>query len=179
MSNKSGAVAIGGVASALCLLFMFLTGVLPFATFALPAIAGMVLVAVVVENGYKVALCVYVSVSILSLFMVPDREAAMMFIGFFGYYAIIKGNLDKIKSRLLRISAKLAIFNTAVICSYAVIVFIFGLTEIIEADPVFGKYAFLILLIPANFVFAVYDIAVKRVAVAYIYWFRPKFLRKF
>ena len=179
MSYKSSAVAIGGVASALCLLFMFLTGVMPFATFALPAVAGMVLIAVVVENGYKVAFCVYVAVSLLSLVMVPDREAAMMFIGFFGYYVIIKGRLDKIKSRFVRISTKLVIFNTAVICSYLIIIFVFGLTELLEADPILGKYAFLILLIPANLVFAVYDLAVKRVAIAYIYWFRPKFLRKF
>ena len=177
MSKKSSAVAIGGVASALCLLFMFLTGVIPFATFALPAIAGMVLISVVVENGYKVAFCVYASVSLLSLIIVPDREAAMMFIGFFGYYTIIKGKLDKIKSRFVRLVSKFSIFNVAVICVYAIIIYFFGLTELL--DESLGKYTLLVLLALGNIVFVVYDFALKRMAIAYIYWFRPKFLRKF
>ena len=38
--SKSKQIAAGGIASSLCLLTMFLTGVFPFATYALPAIAG-------------------------------------------------------------------------------------------------------------------------------------------
>ena len=38
---------MGGLASALCVLLMFLTGMVPFATYAMPAAAGTVLLAVV------------------------------------------------------------------------------------------------------------------------------------
>ena len=41
------------------------------------------------------ALIVYVAVSILSIFMTPDREAAIMFICFFGHYPIIKGIIER------------------------------------------------------------------------------------
>ncbi|MEG1994437.1 MAG: hypothetical protein RR048_05945 [Oscillospiraceae bacterium] len=179
MIKKSTTVAMGGVSSALCLLFMFLTGVFPFATFALPAIAGMILISVVVENGYKVATTVYFAVSILSVFIVPDREAAMMFVGFFGYYSILKGKIDKIKSKLLKIGVKFAVFNTAVIAVYTIIIKVLGMTDILEEMSTFGEYTLLIMLLMGNVVFVVYDIALSRVAVAYIYWFRPKFLRKF
>lgn len=179
MIKKSTTVAMGGVSSALCLLCMFLTGVFPFATFALPAIAGMILISVVVENGYKVATTVYAAVSILSVFIVPDREAAMMFIGFFGYYSIIKGKIDKLKFKLIKLIVKFAIFNTAVIVVYTIIIYFFGMTDIIEEIPAFGEYSLLVMLLMGNVVFVVYDIALTRVATAYIYWFRPKFLRKF
>ena len=83
--RKSTQVAVGGLSSALCLLLMFMTGMIPFATFALPSLAGILLIVVVVENGIQTATLVYAAVSILSLFMCPDKEAAMMFICFFGF----------------------------------------------------------------------------------------------
>ena len=43
MGKKSTQVALGGLAAALCTLLMFLTGMIPFATYALPAAAGIVL----------------------------------------------------------------------------------------------------------------------------------------
>lgn len=179
MNRKSTTVAIGGVSSALCLIMMFMTGVFPFATFALPAMAGMILISVVVENGYKVATTVYVAVSILSLFISPDKEAAMIFVGFFGYYPIIKGKIDKIKNKIIKIATKFAIFNTAVIVVYTILINFLGLTEMLEQLPLFGEYTILAMLCMGNIVFAVYDLALTRMAVAYIYWFRPKILRRF
>ena len=88
-ARKSTQVALGGMSSALCLLLMFMTGLIPFGTFALPAMAGIVLIVVVVEMGRSTAALVYGAVSLLSLFMCPDKEAAMMFIGFFGCYPVI------------------------------------------------------------------------------------------
>lgn len=74
MGKKSTQVALGGLAAALCTLLMFLTGMIPFATYALPAAAGIVLVAVVVENGASTAALVYGAASILALFVVPDGK---------------------------------------------------------------------------------------------------------
>ena len=42
---------MGGIASALCLLMMMLT-IIPIATYTMPALAGMVLIVVVIENGW-------------------------------------------------------------------------------------------------------------------------------
>lgn len=67
---------MGGIASALCLLLMILT-IIPIATYTMPALAGMVLIVVVIENGYSTAWMVYAAVGFLSLFICPDKEAAM------------------------------------------------------------------------------------------------------
>ena len=63
MIKKSTQVAMGGIASALCLLLMILT-IIPIATYTMPALAGMVLIVVVIENGYSTAWMVYAAVGL-------------------------------------------------------------------------------------------------------------------
>ena len=43
MQKKSQQVALGGIATALCIVLMFATGMIPFSYYALPALAGLVL----------------------------------------------------------------------------------------------------------------------------------------
>ncbi len=176
--KKSAQVALGGLASALCLLFMFMTGMIPFATYVLPAAAGVVLVAVVCENGNKTALLVYIAVSLLSIFIVPDREAAFMFIFFFGYYPIIKEKLDTIPFPPLRFIVKMVIFNVAIIAGYFFIIYALGIPDILTDFGDFGRYSVYVLLGLGNITFIVYDFALRNIFDLYRNWFRPKVLRK-
>ena len=179
MSRKSSSIALGGVFSALCLVLMFMTGLVPFATYMLPALAGAMLCAVVVENGSKVALMVYASVSILSLFIVPDREASMIFICFFGYYPILKEQLERLPARALEYAVKFALFNLAIVGGYLILSLITGIPLLSEEMfGEWGQYSAIGMLLAGNVVFALYDIAVTRYLSLYIRWFRPRFLRK-
>jgi hypothetical protein len=178
MQKKSAQIAVGGVFSALSLVLMFLTGLVPFATYALPMLAGAMLVAVVIENGRRTALTVYVSVSLLAFFIVPDREAALMFVGFFGYYPIVKAMLERLKTRILEAAVKQLLFNAAVVGSYLAAAYLLGMTELLEGMGDFGKYSLLILLAAGNVLFLIYDFALTKYITVYYSWFRPKFLRK-
>ena len=114
--KRSTKIALGGMITGLCIMLMFMTGLFPFATYALPALAGLILVAMVVEFGSTQALIVYVAVSILSIFMTPDREAAIMFICFFGHYPIIKVIIERrIPNRILEWVVKLLTFNACIV----------------------------------------------------------------
>lgn len=115
VNNKhtSYKVAVGGVVSALCLTLMFLTGVFPLLSMAIPIYAGALMIVVAREVSTSWAFAAYCAVSLLSLFLTPDKEASTLFIMFFGYYPIILPWLDKIKFKLLRICCKLAVFNGA------------------------------------------------------------------
>ena len=163
MQKKSGQVALGGIATGMCIALMFATGMIPFSYYALPALAGLVLIAVREENGLSTALIVF---------------AALLFIAFFGYYPILQETFAKIRPKALSWVVRLVIFNAAVVAAYWVIVNVFGITEILEEFGDFGKYSVLVLLAFANVFFVIYDGAVKNITLAYRNWFRPKILKK-
>ncbi|MEG0229976.1 MAG: hypothetical protein RR640_05165, partial [Oscillospiraceae bacterium] len=99
--KKTFKVTLGGIVSGLSLLAMLLTALIPVGTYALPAIAGVLLIVIVDEFDYKWGYLVYFAVSLLSFFITPDREAATLFIFFFGQYPITKALLEKIKNKVL------------------------------------------------------------------------------
>lgn len=168
---------MGGIASALCLLLMLLT-IIPIATYTMPALAGMVLIVVVIENGYSTAWMVYAAVGFLSMFICPDKEAAMLFVGFFGFYPILKGKLEKIRVRAGEYAVKFLIFNVAMIANYLVIIYLFGMQEVLEEVGPLGQYSALVLLALGNVVFFVYDLALSKIIMAYKYVLRKKIFRR-
>ncbi len=178
-NKKTYSTALGGMVAALAVVLMFFTGVFPFATYALPALAGLLMVVIVIDFDIKWALSVYAAVSILSLLITPDREAAIMFIAFFGYYPILKSVYEKIKSRIIEWVLKILTFNVAVVGAYYAIVNFFGMPDIMSEIEEMGKYGLWIFLGLANITFLIYDIAITKIITLYLNWFKPKILRKF
>ena len=175
--RKSTQVAIGGVASSLCLLMMFLTGLIPFSTYCFPAFAGIVLIAVAEENGPRTAVMVYVATSVLSLFIVPDREAVMLFIMLLGYYPTLKPYIERL-GRLGGAAVKAALFNGTVIAFYYVMLFVFGVPDLLEGWGDFGRFTVVVALGLVNFTLFTYDFLLTETLRIYRYWFRPKILHK-
>lgn len=177
--NRSSArVALGGISCGLCLLLLFLTGMVPFSEYAMPAMAGVVLIAMVVEFSGRTAAVAYLAIAFLSVFLVPSKEAAAFFIFFFGHYPILKFKLDQVKPKLLGYLVKFLVFNVSVVLAGLVTIHLFGLTELLEDFGSFGRYSVLVLLGLGNVFFIFYDYMVGTLIDAYIHWFRPKILRK-
>ena len=97
--NKSIRVAFCGIITALCTVLMFLTGLISIGTYALPAFAGILLIVVVIEMGTGWAWPVYIAVSVLSVLLSGDKEAALLFVLFFGYYPILKAVFEKMQKK--------------------------------------------------------------------------------
>lgn len=179
MRYKSSQVAIGGMASGLCLLLMFLTGIIPFSEYACPTFAGLVLIAVAEEMGRKTAFIVYGAVALLSILLTPSKEAAILFIFFFGYYPVVRVLLtERVKLLPVRLVLKLVLFNVMIVLGYLVVIHLFGLTEILDEFGSFGKYSALVLLLFGNVFFLVYDQMVGNLTEVYRDYFAPRFLRK-
>ncbi|MCD7810336.1 MAG: hypothetical protein LUD57_05440 [Ruminococcus sp.] len=157
MKDISYRVALGGIISALCLVTMFLAGVIPALYLVLPMIAGVLMMIIAVEVNKKWALLTYVAVGMLSMFITFDKEAALIFIMFFGHYPILRFYIERIKPALIRLLIKFAVFNVCIIAYFYVTVYIFGLVQMLEEMDEFGKYGTLIMLVFANFVFVLYD----------------------
>lgn len=171
MRKKTIKIAFCGVLAALSTTLLFLTGVIPVATIALPAIAGCFLIAVVAELGISYGFAVYAVVSVLSLLIVPDREAMLMFIVFFGYYPILYGVLSRIRHRVLRWVVKLAVFNSAMVLETLGAVFLLQIP--FEEFGSLGMWSIPLLLLLLNVVFVLYDLAMNGLIVYYIRRLHP------
>ena len=163
---RSFKAALGGIIAALSIVLMFSTGIVPTLTYAIPAICGALLMAVVIEISPAFAGVIYVAVSILSVLVVADKEAAIMYVAFFGYYPIIKSFIERKPGIIRSWIIKYFIFNVAVVTAYfaasKVLVITFADIEFL------GKFALPALLLAGNVVFAIYDIALTRLVTAYL-----------
>lgn len=163
--NKSMRVAFCGVITALAIVFMLLTGLIPIGTYALPALAGVLSVIIVIEMGARWAFPVYIAVSVISLLLAADKEAVVLFIAFFGYYPMLKAKMESLHKRLIEYLLKFAVFNAAMIVSFFITIYILRVPQ--ESFTVFGIYLPWVFLVVGNVVFIIYDYAVSGLAVAY------------
>ena len=94
-------VAFGGIIAAVDLVLLFLTGLFPMGTLALPALAGVLLLAVRIEVSAPWAAITYGMVAVLSFFLSPDKQAYALFTVFFGYYPVLKYTLERLHHNIL------------------------------------------------------------------------------
>ena len=171
--KTSAKVAFCGVISSLALVIM-LAAYFPYATFALPALAGLLLALIVLEVNFRWALVSYVVVALLCCFMC-EPNAVVLFVGFFGYYPVLKSKLERLKNRVLEWVVKLLILNAAMVICYFAATLLLGVSASDLGD--FGKYSLPVLGVLLNAVFAVYDIALTGVITADMHKLHPKLAR--
>lgn len=171
-------VALGGIISAFCLSGMFLTGVFPLLYLVLPMLSGLLLLIVVEEVGPHWAWLTYAAVGLLSLFVTFDKEAALIFIMFFGCYPIMTLYLNRIRPKWLGVLVKLAFFNACMVLYFHITVYVFGLTELMESFAEWGKYGGTILLVVLNPFFLMYDRSLTGLITLYRQRLKPRILGK-
>ena len=159
-------VSMGGVVAALCLVLMLLTSVIPFGTYAFPAFAGMLLVLLVYNLGFPYAVAVYIITAVLSFLLVADKEAALLFAIFLGYYPIVKGLIERFKSKVWQYVFKLLIFNASMIGSFYIGISLLSVPK--ESFNIFGVYLPWLFLVIGNAVFIIYDLCITRLVTIYL-----------
>ena len=171
--NQSKLVALGGICSALSVVLLLISSIIPLATYIAPMLAGIALVPLKEEMGTKSAFTAYIACSFLSILLVPEKECVMMFVFLLGWYPIVKEYVDKTKGRLLRILEKLAIFNVSIISGYFVLIKLFSMDYILEEFG--GMVLILTTLALGNVAFIVYDIALAVFRKVYYFKVRKMF----
>ena len=132
--------------AALALVVMCLGGLIPLATYVCPMFCAVLLTVVLKTAGTRVAWAWYGAVSILSMLLGPDKEAAAVFV-FLGYYPILKPWLDRRKFAFLW---KLALFNAAIFVMYTVLIHVLGLAAVAEEFEELGTVLTVVTLILGN-----------------------------
>ena len=144
--------------AALAVVIMCLGGIIPIATYICPMLCALLLAVVLKFTGRRIAWAWYAAVSLLSLLLGPDKEAAAVFV-FLGYYPIIKPWLDK---RKLSALWKLALFNGMILMLYALLIWLFKMEQVILEFQELGAVLTGVTLILGNVVLFMLDMLLGR-----------------
>ncbi len=158
-------VSLGGVVAALSLVLMFLTSIIPFGTYAFPTFAGILLVLIVINLGYGYAVAVYLVTAVLSFLLVTDKEAALCYAIFLGFYPIIKSVIERIRLRPVQYLIKLALFNLSMTAAFFIAIHLLSIPK--ESFNLFGVYLPWVFLLMGNVFFIFYDLCVTRLVTLY------------
>ena len=151
--NESKIIALGGMMAALAVVIMCMGGLIPVATFVCPMLCMLLMKVVLQRCGNRIAWAWYGAVSILSLLMGPDKEAAAVFL-FLGYYPIVKPWLDGKRGKW---ALKGLLFNGAILAMYWVLLHLIGMEGPMEDYEELGSAMTIVMLIMGNITFFLLD----------------------
>lgn len=151
--KKSLQISLAGIITALLVVLLYLGGLVWFLAYVMPVICGLIMIVSISSLGNKISVIVYICSSILSVFLLNDKECALLYALFFGYYPILKQKIDGINSSIIKWILKLLLFNFSVVIVEIICVYLLG----IPFDNSFGKLGIIILLLCANLVFVLYE----------------------
>ena len=152
-------IALGGLLAAVAMVIMCLGGMIPLSTYICPMLCAIIQFVVVQFCGRRIAWVWYAVVSILSLLMGPDKEAACVFL-MLGYYPIVKPFFDRSRLRWLW---KLLLFNGSITVLYMGLIRLLGLTEALAEAEELGKWGLVIMLLLGNVTFFLLDYVLNMV----------------
>ena len=172
--RKSWTMAYCGMTAALCVALMLLGAVIPVLMFVAPAAASLLIAAVCVECGMKMALTAYGAVSLLAVLFVPDKEVALIFVFLLGYYPLVKPWFERIRLPLLRGLCKLTLCNAAVLAMYGLIFLLVPAGSIAQEMRTTALAATLATLALGNAAFLLYDRALRNLLQVYRLVWQPR-----
>jgi len=112
MNKTAKTLSLCAVFTALASAILFSAALIPTASLALAAAAGLLPMAAVIHFGIKHGLLTFAATALLSVLISPEKSTALLFAAFFGYYPVIKSVIEtKIRRPVTRYAAKLAVFN--------------------------------------------------------------------
>ncbi len=182
--SQSSKTAFGGMAAALSVVLLIPTAFELF-VYALPAMAGIITMISVIELGRKWSFGVYTAVSLISLILVPNKEAVIFYIAFFGYYPILKSILESKLPRIIEYILKFLVFNVSAVLSYLVLIYALGMPfdELMGIDgdssSFIRKFAVPIMLILGNIVFITFDFMLTTMVGTYLRVWQKRFKKLF
>lgn len=153
----AGKVALCGLSTALAAGCMLLSAI-PATEYAVPVIAGLLLLPVILEVGPKAGWAVYAASAVLTLLLAPLWEPKLLFVLFFGYYPVVKCYADRL-NRPLGWLLKFGIFNVAMVATYLLLQLMSGLPS--DAFVLFGVSVPLVFLLVGNLLLPLYDRAIN------------------
>ena len=145
--------------SALSVVLMLVTTLLPVMMYVLPIVTGILIMLTSEVTNKKWAIGTFFSTAIISLLILTEKETALTYLFFFGWYPLAREYISKIP-KVFQVALKFVIFNCSAVAIGVVGVYVFGVSK--DDYTEFGKYTIPILLAMANVVFLLYEMMLKK-----------------
>lgn len=139
--------------AALAVVIMSMGTLIPVATYVCPMLCALVLQLVLKICGKRIAWAWYGAVSLLSLLMAPDKEAAAIFLAL-GFYPIVKPGLDRRKGKWL---LKGLFFNGMILLTYWLLMHLLGMAQLAAEFTEMGNLLVVLMLLLGNLTFFLLD----------------------
>ena len=176
---QSSKAAFCGLMVALSVSLMFSGGLIPISTYCVPMLCGVLLLPILLEYDKKTAWTAFIATALITLILGVDKEAAFFYL-FFGYYPLLKWEIERIRNKRLRLPCKLAVFNMSIILMYGLLGFLFNMHALIEEFTQMGAVLLAGFLFVFNLCMLLYDRLLFPLVFLYVNRIQPKlhFLRK-
>ena len=154
--NQTQRLTFSASMTALGVILLLLGSMLPGMRVACAAVAGVAASLVVIRCGLLYALLSVVATAVLSFLLVPAKELALLYVVFFGPYALVKNLIERLHRLPLEWILKL------VYCG-AVAAMLFRLSEqVLAMVPEMLAAHFWLYLPAVLLIFAAYDIVFSK-----------------
>ena len=160
-------LALSSLMCALAVVFLWLSGILPLATYGWPILASFTLVIEREECKRGYAWCCFAASALLGLLLCADKESALVFL-FLGYYPLLKSRFDAIRAKVPRYAAKLALCAVTMGTMYALILFVFQLDAAVQEFNATAPWLLWATIALGLLLFFVYDLALARLTAVYL-----------
>lgn len=171
--RESSKIAFCGLMVALSVTLMLTGGLIPVATYCAPMAGGLLLLPIMLEYGKKAAWTAYSAVSLIALLLGADKEAAFFYI-FLGYYPLLKWEIERIKSKRLRLLCKLLVFNCAIVLMYLVLGLLLNMQALVQEFTQMGAWLLLLFLAMLNVCLLLYDRLLLPMVYLYVNRIKPR-----
>lgn len=152
-------IALSGLLSAVALVLLYLSGIIPSGWVGVTAVAGLAVAVAVSSAGLQCGVMTYIVSAVLALLLIPAKQTALVYGAMFGLYPLLKLLFERVKNRALEYLLKLAFFNVMLFALYHIAkgLFFAGLSWS-------WKIPFpLVLAVVGSVIFLAYDFAFSKV----------------
>nr|WP_242960846.1 hypothetical protein [Clostridium peptidivorans] len=141
MTLKSSHISKGGLLTALGVLLIYLSTIIPINKIFILGIASSLTPVALISTSLQNAITVYIATSIISFLLLGLRGQVILYIIFFGIYGIVKFFIERIRNSKLEWFLKYLFFNLCLFLCYLLYKFLFlgeiDLTKIKLPIPLF------------------------------------------
>lgn len=154
--NRTKRIALIGTLSAISVLCVFLTSIMPTGRLSLFTVSSFLVSIIIIEYGDKQGWIFYIVTNLIAYILIPNKIGIVVYTSFFGIYGILKHYIESINNMMWEYVLKYTFFNTCIV--FVLLVF----KVVINRDITIGtigniKFTFWIVIAIAEVIFFIYD----------------------